>query len=72
MFLYMHIFSPSIHQHSKEIKDTMDGVYNSCTMEALENEGTAHRVYLLGVLTTASYTPLPLTTECMSHTLHRQ
>ena len=29
-------------------------------------------VYPLRVLTTASYTLLPLMMECMSHTLHRQ
>ena len=43
-----------------------------CTMEALENKGTTpRRVYQLRVLTTASYTTLPLT-ECMSDTLHHQ
>ena len=30
---------------------------HACTMEALENKGTARSVYLLRVLTTASYIP---------------
>ena len=37
-----------------------------CTTEALENKGTTHRVYPLRVLTTASYTQLPLMTEYMA------
>ena len=36
-------------------------------MEALENKGTTHRVYPLRLLTTASYTQMPLMMECMSH-----
>jgi len=58
--------------HSTTCLNWDDNVHvcsNICTVEALENKGTAHGVYLLRSLTTTSYTPLPLITLDSSYTL---